>query len=168
MRRAIPVLVGTAVGLVLLLSFHTSPATPTRTAHAAPATSPPAASAPPPTPTSPDTTSPASTTPQPPPSTTTTPTARREVDGSTVSTRYGDVQVRVTVANGRIVDVTSLQLPEDRARSARISDFAGPELRDEALQAQSANIDVVSGATYTSDGYTQSLQAALDAAGFRS
>lgn len=163
MRRAVPVLVGTAAGLALLLSFHTSPATPTRTAHAAPATSPPAAAPPPPSPTSPDTSQQPTTT-----TTTTTASARREVDGSTVSTRYGDVQVRVTVANGRIVDVKSLQLPEDRPRSARISDFAGPELRDEVLQAQSANIDVVSGATYTSDRYAQSLQAALDAAGFRS
>ena len=160
MRRAVPVLVGTAAGLALLLSFHTSPATPTRTAHAAPATSPPAAAPPPPSPTSPDTSQQPTTT-----TTTTTASARREVDGSTVSTRYGDVQVRVTVANGRIVDVKSLQLPEDRPRSARISDFAGPELRDEALQAQSANIDVVSGATYTSDAYARSLQSALDQAG---
>src|SRR5690242_9123739 len=162
MRRAVPIFVGTAAGLALLLSFHTSPATPTRTAHAAPATSPPAAAPPPPSPTSPDTSQ------QPATTTTTAPSAHREVDGSAVSTRYGDVQVGVTVANGRIVDVKSLQLPEDRPRSARISDIAGPELRDEVLQAQSANIDVVSGATYTSDGYAQSLQSALDAAGFHS
>jgi uncharacterized protein with FMN-binding domain len=85
-----------------------------------------------------------------------------------VSTRYGDVQVRAVVQGGRLVDVQALTLPSDRERSARISDFAGPELHDEALQAQSANIDVVSGATYTSEGYAQSLQAALDRAGIHS
>ncbi|HZR12052.1 MAG TPA: FMN-binding protein [Acidimicrobiia bacterium] len=167
MRRVVPVLVATAAGLALLLSFHTSPATPTRVAHAAPATNPPAAAAPPTT----GTTAPAGSsgdTSSQPSTTTTAPSARREVDGPTVSTQYGDVQVRVTVANGRLVDVKALQLPGDRPRSARISDFAGPELRDEALQAQSANIDVVSGATYTSEGYAQSLQAALQAAGVNS
>jgi uncharacterized protein with FMN-binding domain len=84
-----------------------------------------------------------------------------------VSNQYGDVQVRVTVDGGRIVDVNALQLPKDRERSARISEFAGPELRSEALSAQSARIDIVSGATYTSDSYAQSLQAALDQTGIR-
>lgn len=85
-------------------------------------------------------------------------------DGTTVSTRYGDVQVRVIVRGGRITDVQSLTLPSDRERSALISQQAGPMLRDEVLQAQSAQIDVIGGATYTSYGYAESLQAALDKA----
>jgi uncharacterized protein with FMN-binding domain len=60
--------------------------------------------------------------------------------------------------------VQALLLPNERQRSAEISQYAGPQLRQEALQAQSANINVVSGASYTSQGYAQSLQGALDAA----
>jgi uncharacterized protein with FMN-binding domain len=81
-----------------------------------------------------------------------------------VSTQYGPVQVRVTLQGDRIAEVAALQLPNDRSRSVEISNYAAPRLRDEALQAQSANIDVVSGATYTSQGYIKSLQAALDSA----
>jgi uncharacterized protein with FMN-binding domain len=72
--------------------------------------------------------------------------------------------VQVIISNGRITDVSALQLPYDRARSAYISQVAGPMLRDEALQAQSARIDVISGATYTSDSYAQSLETALQQA----
>jgi uncharacterized protein with FMN-binding domain len=85
--------------------------------------------------------------------------------GSVVSTRYGDVQVQVTLQGGKIVDVSALQLPNNDFRSFRISQAAAPLLKNEALQAQSANIDVLSGATYTSTGYAQSLQSALDQAG---
>ncbi len=86
-------------------------------------------------------------------------------DGSVVDTRYGPVQVEVSVANGKVTDVTALELPNQDRRSANISSRAEPLLRSEALSAQSATIDGVSGATYTSDGYAQSLQSALDAAG---
>ena len=85
--------------------------------------------------------------------------------GQAVDAFYGLVQVRVVVANGRITDVQPLQLPNDRARSAYISQVAGPMLRSEALQAQSAQIDIISGATYTSDAYSQSLETALQQAG---
>ena len=78
---------------------------------------------------------------------------------------YGIVQVKVTIANGRISDIQPLQLPSDRARSAYISQVAGPMLRSEALQAQSARIDIISGATYTSQAYSQSLESALQQAG---
>jgi uncharacterized protein with FMN-binding domain len=88
----------------------------------------------------------------------------KTVDGSVVSTRYGDVQVEVVVASGKVADVVALELPTGR-RSGQISQYAGPILRQEALQAQSAKIDLVSGATYTSDAYSQSLQSALDQAG---
>ena len=84
--------------------------------------------------------------------------------GPALDTRFGPVQVQVTIANGKVTDVTALELPFDRSRSAQISQYAEPILRSEALQAQTAQIDLVSGATYTSDAYTQSLQAALDQA----
>jgi uncharacterized protein with FMN-binding domain len=88
----------------------------------------------------------------------------RRVSGATVQTRYGPVQVRVKLRGGHIVSITNLALPFDRSRSQEISQVAGPLLRSEALQVQSARIDVVSGATYTSNGYAQSLQSALDRA----
>jgi uncharacterized protein with FMN-binding domain len=84
--------------------------------------------------------------------------------GSDISMRFGDVQVKVIVKGGRIVDVQTPQMPFDRPRSAEISQQAGPLLHDEVLQAQSAQIDSLSGATYTSDAYGQSLQSALDQA----
>jgi hypothetical protein len=159
MHRAIPVLAATAGGLALLANFHTSPSslklatgpTPGSTA----ATAPPAAPEPTQGSTLPSTTS-------GPPTTSAPPSGNRTVAGPVVSTDYGDVQVRVTLQGSRIVDVQALQLPSDRSRSVRISQEAGPILRQEALQAQSANIDLVSGASYTSQGYAQSLQGALD------
>jgi uncharacterized protein with FMN-binding domain len=85
-------------------------------------------------------------------------------DGSSFSNQYGDVQVRVIISGGRITDVQPLTLPSDRSRSYEISQEAGPMLHDEAIQAQSAQIDTIGGATYTSDGYARSLQSALDKA----
>jgi uncharacterized protein with FMN-binding domain len=89
-------------------------------------------------------------------------TSQRTLTGAPVMTAYGVVQVRVKVRGTRIVSITNLALPFDRSRSQEISGVAGPLLRSEALAAQSARIDVVSGATYTSNGYAQSLQSALD------
>ncbi|HEX7473712.1 MAG TPA: FMN-binding protein [Candidatus Limnocylindrales bacterium] len=83
------------------------------------------------------------------------------VTGQLEDMRFGPVQVQVTIASGQITDVTALQLPSG-GRSGRISSFAEPALRSEVLSAQSANIDIVSGATYTSEAYVQSLQSALD------
>jgi len=84
--------------------------------------------------------------------------------GPTLHTRYGPVQVRVVViASGgtdRIRSVTAVQLPAG-GHSGDISSYAGPQLAKEAITAQSAKIDTVSGASYTSDGYRRSLQAAL-------
>jgi uncharacterized protein with FMN-binding domain len=97
---------------------------------------------------------------------TTAPTAgRRTVDGSVVNTRFGSVQVEVTLDGSKIVEITALQLPSGDRRTDQISSYVEPILRSEALQAQSANIDGISGATYTSTGYARSLQAALDSAG---
>ncbi len=84
--------------------------------------------------------------------------------GGTAQTRWGPVQVKVTITAGHIVDVVALQSPNSHSRSTWINSQAVPMLRSEALQAQSANINTISGATYTSDGYAQSLQSALDQA----
>lgn len=91
-------------------------------------------------------------------------TGTKTVTGETVQTRWGPVQVRVTLKNGRITDVTAVSYPTDNPRDQEINSYALPQLRREALAAQSASIDSVSGATYTSDGYKQSLQSALDSA----
>jgi uncharacterized protein with FMN-binding domain len=90
--------------------------------------------------------------------------ANGTVTGPVVQTRFGPVQVQVTIAGGKITNVTALQLPSDRQRSAEISQIVEPMLQSEALTAQSAQIDLISGATYTSDAYAQSLQSALDQA----
>jgi uncharacterized protein with FMN-binding domain len=83
--------------------------------------------------------------------------------GSVVPNPFGEVQVQITMVAGKITAVTALQLPT-HGRSGFISQDAGPILQGEALAAQSAKIDTVSGATYTSDAYTQSLQSAIDQA----
>jgi len=85
--------------------------------------------------------------------------------GTDVSTRYGSVQVEVTVSGGQVSDVTALQLTDTDRRSIQISNRAAPILKSEVLASQSADVSNVSGATYTSDAYLQSLQAALDQAG---
>ena len=87
-------------------------------------------------------------------------------EGSAVQTRFGPMQVSVTIDNGTITMVTPLQLTNDDRKSVQISNRAAPILRDEVVAAQSANVANVSGATYTSQGYLRSLQAALDAAQF--
>jgi uncharacterized protein with FMN-binding domain len=83
------------------------------------------------------------------------------VNGDVIPTQFGDVQVGITLRGGRLTDVRALHLPFDHPRSQFISTQAEPLLRQEALQAQSARIDILSGATYTSDAYAQSLQTAL-------
>jgi uncharacterized protein with FMN-binding domain len=85
-------------------------------------------------------------------------------DGSVQQTRYGPVQVRITVSGGKMTDVTVLQVPNSDRRDQQINGYAVPILRQSALNAQSAKIDSVSGATITSDAYRRSLQSALDKA----
>ncbi len=164
-RRALVTLSVTAGALVLLANFHTSSgastltvgnatgaATTTATTDAtstASVASPTTAAGPPPS--------------KAPPSTATSATTKT-VDGPVIGTPYGDVQVRALLRGSQIVDVQPLILPSDRSRSRRISEQAAPLLRTEALRAQSANIDLLSGASYTSEGYAESLQGALDAA----
>ena len=159
--RAALTMVMTVVGVVLLVSFKTpdTPAAPRTPAAVATGTGPtPASNAGPGQSTaSPDGSASGSTS-----------AASGFRDGTwtgqDVPNQFGDVQVKVVISGGRITDVVALQLPSDRARSAEISQAAGPILHDEAVQAQSAQIDLLSGATYTSDSYQQSLQSALDQA----
>lgn len=141
MRRAALALVTTVTGLVMLLSFK-SHALPASTAPATVAVSGATTSTPS------GTSSSAST-----------------VTGDAVSTRWGPVQVQVTVASGKVTDVQAVVYPSDNPRDQEINAYALPVLRSEALAAQSAQIDTVSGATVTSVGYLQSLQSALDKAG---
>ena len=93
-----------------------------------------------------------------------------ESDGTTVTgpvadTRWGPVQVRLSIQNGRITAVDVVQYPNENHRDQEINADALPTLVQETLDAQNADIDMVSGATVTSDGYLESLQGALDQAG---
>lgn len=92
-------------------------------------------------------------------------TQPRWVTGEPMPTRWGAVQVRVTLAGGDISDVVALALPDGDRHSAYISEYVEPILRQEAIAADSAAVAVVSGATYTSEAYARSLQSALDQAG---
>ena len=84
--------------------------------------------------------------------------------GDAIMTRYGAVQVQVSVQGGAVVDAGVTQVPWSDRRDQEINSRAVPILNQEAVDAQSAQVDMVSGATYTSEGYTQSLQSALDQA----
>ena len=144
MRRAISALVVTVAAVVLVASFKTHGSHRLATLapavrHASPApTAAPAATA----------------------HAQVAPKTRR-ANGDVIPTQFGDVQVAITMRGSRLTDVRALHLPFDHPRSQFISTQAEPLLREEALQAQSAQIDVLSGATYTSDAYAQSLQTAL-------
>jgi uncharacterized protein with FMN-binding domain len=84
--------------------------------------------------------------------------------GSAVTTRWGVVQVQITVQNGKITAAEAVQYPNGNPRDQQINAYALPILAQEAVAAQNAKIDTVGGATVTSDGYLQSLQSAVDAA----
>ena len=155
-KRAAVAIVATALAVVLLFSFKTPaqarPHIPA--ADVAQASPTPKAS---PTPSD-------SSVPTPTPSPVGPTYKDGQYTGQAIFTEFGDVQVKVTIAGGRITDVQPLQLPFAKRRSAEITQYAAPRLHDEVLQVQSAQIDSVSGATYTSDAYAQSVQAALDQA----
>ena len=102
------------------------------------------------------------------PATGTSTASGKHINGDVVATQYGDVQVQITVNAGKLVDVTAPMLPQGDGRSAEISNFAAPLLRNEVLQAQSGQVDTVSGATYTSEGYATSAASAIQKAGLTS
>ncbi len=86
----------------------------------------------------------------------------KTVTSDPVSNQYGVVQLKVTVRSGKITDVSAVQLPTNDPKSAEINAYAAPLLRESTLTAQSAQIDSVSGATFTSESYKTALQSALD------
>ncbi|MDE3101934.1 MAG: FMN-binding protein [Chloroflexota bacterium] len=160
MKRALSALAATVAGVAFLAGYKATPANGVGQGGATPSPSAAAASA------DPAAGSAAAPTASAAPAATSLPAAAaggpsRSVTGQVIDTQFGEVQVKVTLSGKRITDVQALQLPFDRARSAYISQVAGPMLRSEVLQAQSANIDIISGATYTSMAYGQSLQSAL-------
>ncbi|WP_282847559.1 FMN-binding protein [Microbacterium oxydans] len=148
MKKIIYALLATLSGIVLLFSYRTS------------------LDAVPPS----DIASPASTTQSTSgsASTTTAGTTTGLTDGTftgdTTQTRYGPVQVQITVSGGKITDAQALRYPDSNGRDQQINAHAIPLLVSETVQGQSAHIQMVSGATYTSDGYTSSLQSAIDQA----
>ncbi|MFD8706883.1 FMN-binding protein [Kitasatospora sp. NPDC059648] len=154
MRRAVVTSAATAAGVVLLLSLKPHEAT-----GSAPVISSGSGSGS-------GTTGAADTSPAP--SASPAPAAgggaTRKVSGDTVNTRYGPVQVQVTLAGSRITSVDVVKYPTQDRRDREINADALPVLNQEAISAQNARIDAVSGATYTSDGYIRSLQSALDRA----
>ncbi|MCG2800846.1 MAG: FMN-binding protein, partial [Cellulomonas sp.] len=93
-----------------------------------------------------------------------TTTSSQVLTGSAISTRFGNVQVAVTFTNGVITSVETLQAPSGH-ESSQINAYATPILAEEAVAANSANIDTVSGATITSEAYKESLQSAIDQLG---
>ncbi|MEY9952478.1 FMN-binding protein [Leifsonia sp. EB34] len=88
--------------------------------------------------------------------------ATKTVTGTAVDTRYGPVQVKVTFEGTKITAVDAIQYPTESGRDQEINSQAIPMLQQEAMASQSAKIDTISGATYTSEGYIQSLQSAID------
>lgn len=154
--RAALTLAATLVALVLMISFRTPPSNALSIGAALP---PPST----PQPTSSATATPSGAPPTGGQSPTPTPAGLKNgsFDGQDFPNQYGDVQVQVIVSGGRITDVKALQYPTDRPQSAYISSQALPLLHDEVLQAQSAQIDIIGGATFTSESYAQSVQSAL-------
>jgi uncharacterized protein with FMN-binding domain len=146
MRRIIIWLASTVAAVVLLLSYRTS----TAGTSAAPAVASPGIVPAP----SADTSAGSSN-------------ADVVVNGKVARTRWGPVLVQVRIRSGKIIEVTALRQPDGNDRDQEINSYAIPQLHDEVLAAQSAQIDTVSGATVTSNGYKQSLQSALDAAHFK-
>jgi len=184
MRRAPFVLIGTGAGLAAVLGYHTAslsgvasgpgakaqatgPVTSTSPSSAPSTTSPPSSAPPTSASSNPVPTTGAPTTTRAPTTTTTAPAARRS-DGQDVQYRYGELEVQATVKGNRLTDVETVINQGFDPRSEQINQQAVPELRQQVLSAQSTNVDGVSGATYTSEAYVQSLQAALDSLGFRS
>ncbi|MEV6624868.1 FMN-binding protein [Amycolatopsis sp. NPDC051106] len=150
MRKIAIIGAATVSVVVLLFSYHTSRG-PDPLAGALPAVRPaPGGGTPPPFPNSAAPPGPGS--------------GEGTFTGTAADTRYGPVQVRITVSGSRIIAADAVQVPQESSRDVRINSAAVPILDDETVWAQSAQIDTVSGATYTSEGYAQSLQSAIDAA----
>jgi uncharacterized protein with FMN-binding domain len=155
LRRVIFAIVATAAALVFLLSFktHSSPAA---------ASSPAAGGSPDRGAAKPHRSAGSSATSR---GSTSARGASRTVTGDEAQTMYGPVQVKITVAGGKVTAANAIEYPLNDPRDQQINSYAIPALNSEAVAASSAHIDTVSGATYTSQGYITSLQSALDKAG---
>ncbi|WP_295851637.1 FMN-binding protein [uncultured Microbacterium sp.] len=163
MKKIVYALMATVTGLVLLFSYRTS-TVPASTSALADTPSSGVATVPKttPSPSASGTASNGTST-----STTQTPSsglADGTYTGQAANTRFGPVQVQITVSGGAITDVQVPQYPSESGRDQQINARALPVLVKETVQAQSAEVDMVSGATYTSTGYRTSLQSALDQA----
>ncbi len=154
MRRVILAVTGTIVGLVLLLGFKTTSATSASPKAAAIVPGSEGGSS--------SSSSSTGTSSSGSGSSGSGSTGTKTVTGDSVDTRWGPVQVKITVTNGKITSAQAVDYPENNPRDEQINSFAIPQLQQETLAASSANIDMVSGATYTSQGYIGSLQSALD------
>ena len=160
MKRAITAVAVTIAAVAWLVTYRVTPH-PRPVAAAAPAEQPTPAASDTPTPRASAAPAAAATaTPTPTPVPTNRP-ANGSFTGAVIPTQFGDVQVRVVITSGRVTDVSALQMPTDRARSAEITQYVTPVLHDEVIQAQSAHIDVISGATFTSEAYAESVNDAL-------
>jgi uncharacterized protein with FMN-binding domain len=162
MRRIVFAIMSTITTLVLLFSYHTSTnsaagatfvASPAAELPASPPATGPSASASPPG--SPKVSAPPTSKPKPMPT---------HYTGGIADTRWGPVQVRITVFGGKITASEAVRHPQGNGRDAEINGYALPILNQKVVRQQSAAIDTVSGATVTSDGYRQSLQSAIDRA----
>lgn len=161
MRRITMWLLVTATIFVLLFSYHTStdPGTGTATSVAAPMAAPTTTSA-----TAPSTSGNATSSSDSDAPASTATTAAQSYTGTSVDTRWGPVQVQIAVADGKITSATAVVYPQNNHRDLEINAEAVPILQQETVAAQNADIDMVSGATVTSEGYVQSLQSAIDQA----
>lgn len=168
MKKIVYGILATLSGLVLLFSYRTSlgEAVPTdvQPAQAAPSVATPHSAATPSASTTPTASASASASPSGAAPAATSGLTDGTFTGSPTSTRYGPVQVQITVTGGKIVDVQAVEYPTDNSRDRQINERAIPQLVSETLNAQSADIHLVSGATYTSQGYRDSLQSAIDQA----
>ena len=160
MRRVILAVTGTVAGLIALLTFrsHVPSTTPVASSNPGPGSGGAATAG-----SGPAGSGSAGPGPAGQPAASASLTAgERAVDGNVANTAYGPVQVQVLVKRDKIVKVNILEQPSSTAHDLQIGQFAFPQLITETLTAQSARIDAVSGASYTSAGYIKSLQSAID------
>lgn len=161
MRRIAIWIASTVTILVLLFGYHTST---NRVAGADDGTA--AGSSPQSTGTGAASSSPSASQPSNSSSTATKkPSTKQSFTGDAATTEWGPVQVKIIVSDKKITSVAVLQAPDQNPRDEQINSYALPILVQETISAQSADIDMISGATVTSDGYVRSLQSALDQAG---
>jgi uncharacterized protein with FMN-binding domain len=147
MRRNLAALLSTLTALLLLFGYHTSldSSASTPTAATAPLT-------------------PGSSSSSGSSGSSSSSSGTQTYTGEVADTRWGPVQVKITVTDGKITAAETTQVRSDNPRDQEINSYAVPVLDQEAVQAQSARIDAVSGATVTSEGYVRSLQSAIDQA----